>query len=210
MYYTDSFVNSFVTSVFILTTVHLLGVCSDPSVNKVITFIRFWDTYSMAQDIDPRLLKVHINVMLPPTPRSSKWSLPLGPPNQNPVNTPPLPHACHMFRPPHPPWFNLPNNIRWRIQAVKLLLLLLLLLLLHTFLSLIFSSSFHDNTTTQFMFVLCKQQPSWLYKLIRSKCMKNEYIKREQINKMLTCPLMSQDAERYASYFRFIKGLCFL
>jgi hypothetical protein len=23
-----------------------------------------------------------------------------------------------MSRPPHPPWFNYPNNIRWRIQAV--------------------------------------------------------------------------------------------
>jgi hypothetical protein len=28
-------------------------------------------------------------------PRSSQWSLPLGPPNQNPVNTSPIPHACH-------------------------------------------------------------------------------------------------------------------
>jgi hypothetical protein len=24
-----------------------------------------------------------------------------------------------MSRPPHPPWLNHPNNIRWRIQAVK-------------------------------------------------------------------------------------------
>jgi hypothetical protein len=27
-----------------------------------------------------------------------------------------------MFRPPHPPWFNHPNNIRWRIQAVKFII----------------------------------------------------------------------------------------
>jgi hypothetical protein len=27
--------------------------------------------------------------------------------------------VCHMCRPPHPSWFNYPNNIRWRIQAVK-------------------------------------------------------------------------------------------
>jgi hypothetical protein len=53
--------------------------------------------------IDPNLPKVHLNVTLPPTPRSSQWSLALGPPNQNPVNTPPLPHACHMSSPPHPP-----------------------------------------------------------------------------------------------------------
>jgi hypothetical protein len=39
------------------------------------------------------------------------------------VKTSPLPHACHMSRPPHPPWFNHPNNIRWRIQAVKFIIM---------------------------------------------------------------------------------------
>jgi hypothetical protein len=57
--------------------------------------------------IDPYLPKVHLNVILPPTPRSSQWSLTLGPSNQNPVNASPLPHASHMSRPPHPPWLNL-------------------------------------------------------------------------------------------------------
>jgi hypothetical protein len=56
-------------------------------------------------------------------PRTSQWSLSLGPPNQNPVNTSPLPHARHMSRPPHPPWFNHPNNIRLRIQAVKFIVM---------------------------------------------------------------------------------------
>jgi hypothetical protein len=37
--------------------------------------------------------------------------------------SPPLPHACHMSRPPQPPWFNHPNNIRWRIQAIKLIIM---------------------------------------------------------------------------------------
>jgi hypothetical protein len=32
-------------------------------------------------------------------PRSSQWSPTLGPPNQNPVSTSPLPHACHMSMP---------------------------------------------------------------------------------------------------------------
>jgi hypothetical protein len=27
-----------------------------------------------------------------------------------------------MSRPPHPLWFNHPNNIRWRIQAVKFII----------------------------------------------------------------------------------------
>jgi len=53
--------------------------------------------------IDPYLPKVHLNVILPPTPRSSHWSLPFGPPNENTVHTSTLPHACHMSRPSLPP-----------------------------------------------------------------------------------------------------------
>jgi len=70
--------------------------------------------------LDPYLPKVHLNVILPPTPVSSQWSLTLRPPNRNPVNTFLLLRVCYMYRLPHPPWFNHPNNIRWRIQAVKL------------------------------------------------------------------------------------------
>jgi len=44
--------------------------------------------------IDPYLPKVHLNVILPPTPRSFQWSLTFVPPNQNPVNIPPLPHVA--------------------------------------------------------------------------------------------------------------------
>jgi hypothetical protein len=69
--------------------------------------------------IDPYLAKVRLNVILTPTPRSSQWSLTFGLPNQNPVNTSPLPDACLMSRPPHPPWFNHPNDIRWRIWDMK-------------------------------------------------------------------------------------------
>jgi hypothetical protein len=28
-----------------------------------------------------------------------------------------------MSHPPHPPWFNHPNNIRWRIQAMKFIIM---------------------------------------------------------------------------------------
>jgi hypothetical protein len=56
-------------------------------------------------------------------PRSSQWSLPLGPPNQNPVNTSPLLHAYHMSCPPHLPWFNYSNNIQWRIQVMKFIII---------------------------------------------------------------------------------------
>jgi hypothetical protein len=73
--------------------------------------------------IDPCLLKEDLNVILSPTPRSSQWFPTFGSPNQNPVNTSPLPHACYMSCPPHPPSFNHPNNIRWRIQAVKFIIM---------------------------------------------------------------------------------------
>jgi hypothetical protein len=73
--------------------------------------------------IDLYLPMVHLNVILSPTPWSSQWSLTFGPSNQNPINTSPIPHACHMSGLPHPPWFNHPNNIRWRIQAVKFIIM---------------------------------------------------------------------------------------
>jgi hypothetical protein len=53
-----------------------------------------------------------------------RLGLPFASSNQNPVNTFLIPQACHMFRPPHPPWFDHSNNIRWRIQAVKFIIML--------------------------------------------------------------------------------------
>jgi hypothetical protein len=53
------------------------------------------------------LAKIHYGLILPSTPLSSKWSLS----HQNLVQFSVLPHACHMSRPPHSPWFDLPNNI---------------------------------------------------------------------------------------------------
>jgi hypothetical protein len=38
---------------------------------------------SPIRPIDPYHPKVHLNVILPPTPRSSQWSLAFGPTNQN-------------------------------------------------------------------------------------------------------------------------------
>jgi len=38
----------------------------------------------------PLLPKVRLNIILPPTPGFSQWSLAFGPPNQNPVNTCPF------------------------------------------------------------------------------------------------------------------------
>jgi len=44
----------------------------------------------------PHFLKIHLNIILPSTPGSPKWSLSLRFPHQNPVYTSPLPHMCYM------------------------------------------------------------------------------------------------------------------
>jgi hypothetical protein len=31
--------------------------------------------------------------------------------------------VCHMCRPPHSPWFNHSNNIRWRIQVIRFIIM---------------------------------------------------------------------------------------
>jgi hypothetical protein len=51
-------------------------------------------------------------------PWSFEWPLS----HQNPVYFPLLFHACHMSRPPHSSWFDLPNNICGWVQIMKLLI----------------------------------------------------------------------------------------
>ena len=46
-------------------------------------------------------LKIHLNIILPSTPASPKWSLSFRFPHQTPVYTSPLPHTRYMPRPSH-------------------------------------------------------------------------------------------------------------
>ena len=56
-------------------------------------------------------LKFHLNIILPSTPESPKWSLSHGFPHQNPVYAFSLPHERYMPLPSHSSIFYHPNNI---------------------------------------------------------------------------------------------------
>ena len=68
-------------------------------------------------------LKIHLNITLPSTPGSPKWSHSLRFPHHNPVYASPLPHTRYITRPPHSSRFYHPNNIGWGVQIIKLLIM---------------------------------------------------------------------------------------
>jgi hypothetical protein len=67
-------------------------------------------------------LKIHLNIILRPTPGPSKWSLSLRFPHQNTVYNSPLPHTCYMLRLSYFSRFDHPNNIGRGLQITMLLI----------------------------------------------------------------------------------------
>jgi len=75
-------------------------------------------------------LKIHLNIILPPTPGSPKWSLSLRFPHQNPAYVFPLPHTLYMSGPSHSFRFYKRKNIGWGVQIIKLLSFVVYIVLL--------------------------------------------------------------------------------
>ena len=83
---------------------------------------KFRPTFRILNQLDPargpksHFLKIHLNIIFPSTPGSSKWSLSLTFPFQNPEYVSPLPYKYYMLRPCHSSRFVHPNSIGWGVE----------------------------------------------------------------------------------------------
>jgi len=65
-------------------------------------------------------LKIKLNIILPPTPGSSKWSLSFRYSQQNHVYTSAIPNTCYMPLPSHCSRFDHPKNIERGVLSVDI------------------------------------------------------------------------------------------
>jgi hypothetical protein len=86
------------------------------------------DPAESIRPINPYLLKVHLNVILPPTPRSSKWSLPSGLPTKT-LQTP-LPSSMSATCPAPLILFDL---ITPTIFGEKYIIIIIIIIIINTF-----------------------------------------------------------------------------
>jgi len=70
-----------------------------------------------------QFLNIHLNIVLPSTPRFRKRSLSLKFPRQNPLYASLLPHTRYMPRPSHSSRFYHPNNNGWGVQTIQFLVM---------------------------------------------------------------------------------------
>jgi hypothetical protein len=73
--------------------------------------------------IPPCFHKIHSNIILHSTRGSPEMSRPQRLPNQNIVRISHRSHACCIPHPSHPPWCDLPRNISWTVEFMKLLIM---------------------------------------------------------------------------------------
>ena len=67
-------------------------------------------------------LKIHFNIILPCTRKSSKWSISNAIPHRKPVYIFPVSQTCHMPRPSHSSWLYRRNNFWWT-QTILLIVM---------------------------------------------------------------------------------------
>ena len=81
-----------------------------------------WSSFIQSMSPSFHFPKIQINIILPSTPGSPKWSFSLRCPYQNPVYASPLLHTLSTHHPSHSSRFYRTNNIGWVLQIIKLLI----------------------------------------------------------------------------------------
>jgi len=80
-------------------------------VNNSAQLVPILSQIRLVHTFPPYFLKIHFNIILPSTRRSSEKSLPFRFSDQNFVHISQLSHARYIPCPSHPPWLDHPNNI---------------------------------------------------------------------------------------------------